>query len=93
MKHGERGYTYRIAKKAVELRRGDRSISIGHGKFVSGVGRMRVGRVQGEVDATDLAIAIIMETVDTSALSTLGALFAAPAAFLFRPRRDGGTPC
>ncbi|WP_405944085.1 hypothetical protein OG372_21150 [Streptomyces sp. NBC_01020] len=93
MKHRDRDYTYGIAKKVVELRRGDRSISIGNGKFVSGIGRMRFGRVQGEVDATDLAIAIIMETVDTSALSTLGALFAAPATFLFRPRRDEGTPC
>ncbi|WP_405562202.1 hypothetical protein [Streptomyces sp. NBC_01180] len=93
MKHRDRDYTYGIANKAVELRRGDRSITIGRGKFVSGIGRMRAGCVQGEVDATDLAIAIIMETVDTSALSTLGALFAAPATFLFGPRRDGGTPC
>ncbi|WP_328329951.1 MULTISPECIES: hypothetical protein [unclassified Streptomyces] len=93
VKHRDRDYTYGIANKVVELRRGDRAIFIGRGKFVSGLGRMRSGRVQGDVDATDLAIALVLEVVDTSALSTLGALLAAPATFLFRPRRDGGTPC
>lgn len=91
MKHRDRIYTYGVFGKVVKLRRGDSSVKIERGRFVPGVGRMRVGHVRGELDATDLGMALVLEVVDTSALSTAGALFAAPLNLLFGRRPDGGS--
>ncbi|MFE2373914.1 hypothetical protein [Streptomyces sp. NPDC059398] len=92
MKHRQHIYEYMIMKKEAHLRRGeDVAIAMRRGSYVPNVGGTRIGRVNGDANATDLAIAIIMETVDTSALSTLDALLAAPVNFLFRRRQDGGS--
>ncbi|MFE9116773.1 hypothetical protein [Streptomyces sp. NPDC007172] len=47
-------------------------------------------RVEGDADATDLAIALVLEEVDRSALSLSGALFAVPRNVLFGRSRDEG---
>lgn len=58
-----------------------------------GGGPVRYGKVEGESDATDLAIALILEEVDKNCLTTSGALLSLPGRLLFGGRyRDEGTP-
>ncbi|MET7936465.1 hypothetical protein [Streptomyces sp. NPDC005322] len=42
------------------------------------------------MDAVDLAIAIVLEQVDTSCLTLTGALLAIPPNFLFKGGKDEG---
>jgi hypothetical protein len=54
-------------------------VTLHRGGHISEVGGTRVGKVEGESDSTDLAIAIVLEEVDRSVLTTSGALMAIPA--------------
>jgi hypothetical protein len=86
----DRQYTYRSAgqgKDAV-LSRGPVTVTIGRAVGKSEV--ERVGQVEGSADATDLAIAIIFEQVDTACLTLAGALLSIPRNFLLGNGRDEG---
>ncbi|MFJ3195197.1 hypothetical protein ACIPJQ_21555 [Streptomyces griseoviridis] len=48
-----------------------------------GGGPVRYGKVEGESDATDLAIALVLEEVDKNCLTTSGALLSLPGRLLF----------
>nr|WSX50419.1 hypothetical protein OG409_16560 [Streptomyces sp. NBC_00974] len=85
----DRQYTYVTGGDCVLAREGA-SVSLRNGRVVRGVGGTRVGKADGDVDPTDLAIAIVLELVDTSALSTIGALLALPESIFTTPRRDEG---
>ncbi|MFG2949092.1 hypothetical protein [Streptomyces adustus] len=94
MTYRERSYTYTSygPMKQARLKREGVTVTIDRGRYISKVGGTRVGKAEGEADATDLAIAIVLEEVDRSALTTSGALLAIPANFLFGRGRDEGTP-
>ncbi|MFI6247151.1 hypothetical protein [Streptomyces sp. NPDC051016] len=86
----DRQYTYKSAGQGKEavLRRGDATVTID--RAVGRPGVERVGRSTGELDATDLAVAIVLEQVDTSCLTLTGALLAIPRGFLLGNGRDEG---
>ncbi|MFJ6798520.1 hypothetical protein [Streptomyces sp. NPDC091268] len=89
-----RGRRYRYVSggdwRDARLSRDGVGVSIRNGRDIPGVGWGRIGRAEGDVDATDLAIAIVLEMVDRSALSTLNALLGLPGHLLFGRTRDGG---
>ncbi|WP_328537319.1 hypothetical protein [Streptomyces sp. NBC_00344] len=89
--HRERFYTYSSVNRKSQLRREGAVISIGHWKHVPKSGVTKAGCAEGEVDAVDLAIALVLEEVDTSALSSVGAQLLAPWGLLFGRQRDGGS--
>ncbi|MEV0981301.1 hypothetical protein [Streptomyces sp. NPDC049915] len=86
----DRQYTYRSAGQGKEavLSRGPVTITIDRAVGKPGVERM--GRAEGGADATDLAIAIVFEQVDTACLTLTGALLAIPKGFLMGNGRDEG---
>ncbi|MFD7873048.1 hypothetical protein ACFV5G_02775 [Streptomyces sp. NPDC059766] len=94
MTYRERSYTYTSfgPMKQAQLKRDGVTVTIDRGRYIPKVGGTRAGKAEGEADATDLAIAIVLEEVDRSALTTGGALLAIPANFLFGRGRDEGTP-
>ncbi|WP_406013692.1 hypothetical protein OG520_16815 [Streptomyces sp. NBC_00984] len=90
--HRERHYLYTSAGETREARlhREGSTVTLDRGRFVSHVGGFRMGKAEGDVDTTDLAIALVLEEVDRSALSITGALFAIPRNVLFGRQRDEG---
>ncbi|MFD9356749.1 hypothetical protein [Streptomyces sp. NPDC060031] len=88
----DRSYKYTGDLGSVaRLTREGATVSFTQGRFVRGIGLARVGKTEGAVDAVDLAIAIVLETVDRSCMSTTGALFAIPFNFLFGRSASEGT--
>ncbi|MFD9307484.1 hypothetical protein ACFWCB_33230 [Streptomyces sp. NPDC060048] len=85
----DRQYTYVTGGDCVLAREGA-TVSLRNGRVVRGVGGTRLGTAVGDVDPTDLAVAIVLELVDTSALSTISALLAIPESIFTTPRRDEG---
>jgi len=88
---GDREYTYTsTGSYAFELRRDKARVVSSQGKWVREAGGWyRHGAVQGGVDETDLAVALVFEAVDVSWLSVGGALWSAPFRLL-SPQSDGG---
>lgn len=91
--HRDRSYTYRSGGYGTDARltREGAIVSFTKGRLAGRVGRTRIGQAEGEVDAVDLAIATVLEVVDTEAMSTTGALLALPFNFLFGRTRDEGS--
>ncbi|MEV7525063.1 hypothetical protein [Streptomyces sp. NPDC091371] len=85
----DRQYTYVTGRDCVLAREGA-TVSLRYGRVVRGVGATKLGTAAGEVDPTDLAVAIVLELVDTSALSTIGALLSIPESIFFTPSRGEG---
>lgn len=92
IRHQGHAYTYEAAGWTARLRRDGLDVTTGRGRYIPEVGGTRVGRVEGDATATDLALALVLEEVDTSVLTTSGALFAIPLRFLFGRQRDEGSP-
>lgn len=88
--HRDRSYTYSGAYyRDSRLSRDGATVSLKNGPDVR-VSATRIGKAEGEVDAMDLSIAIVLEMVDRSALSTLNSLLALPEYLLFgRGRIEG----
>ncbi|MFD4764627.1 hypothetical protein ACFWOJ_39295 [Streptomyces sp. NPDC058439] len=88
----ERHYTYVSGGdfKEARLHREKATVTMGRGRHVPRTGGTRIGKAEGDVDATDLAIVLVLEKVDKSALTTSGALLAVPMNFLFGRQRDEG---
>ncbi|MFF9097231.1 hypothetical protein ACF1AX_29425 [Streptomyces sp. NPDC014802] len=86
----DRQYSYRSAGQGKEavLTRGPVTVTID--RAVGRPGVERVGRADGGADATDLAIAIVFEQVDTACLTLTGALLAIPRNLLMGNGRDEG---
>ncbi|MET9081528.1 hypothetical protein ABZX77_06425 [Streptomyces sp. NPDC004237] len=91
MHHQGFRYQYTSAKGTARLERDGAKVTMGRGRYIRGVGGTRVGQAEGDVTATDLAIALVLEEVDTAVLTTGGALLAIPMNFLFGRQRDEGT--
>jgi hypothetical protein len=91
---GGREYTYARTGRSggLELRRGEDRVTLTDGEPVGGAGsrRRRKGAVRGGVDATDLAVALVLEETGTSSLSVGGALMSAPFRALMNPGDGGG---
>ncbi|MET9253172.1 hypothetical protein [Streptomyces sp. NPDC003717] len=95
MRYRGRRYTYTSSgmSKEAELNRKGARVRLDRGRYLpeSG-GGTRVGEAGGdELDATDLAIALVLEEVDRSALTISGALLAVPMNFLFGRGRGEST--
>ncbi|MGW8328146.1 hypothetical protein ACWGLE_09625 [Streptomyces sp. NPDC055897] len=94
MRWGGRQYTYRSTGpsgpgREATLQREGASVTIR--RAVGKVGIERTGCAQGDVDATDLAIAVVFEPTDTSALTLSGTLLDASIGILgFRDTRGDG---
>ncbi|MEU6380035.1 hypothetical protein [Streptomyces sp. NPDC046909] len=90
IRHLDRAYTYRSAGEGKEavLSRGPVSVRID--RAVGKPGVERAGAAEGGADATDLAIALVFEQVDTASLTLTGALLAIPRNFLMGNGRDEG---
>ncbi|MFG1805519.1 hypothetical protein [Streptomyces sp. NPDC049040] len=87
----DREYTYAsTGSHAVELRRGGNRVTLTNGKWDRELGRYRHGTVHGDVDETDLAIALVFEKVDVSSLSVGGVLANAPIRLLTTSGDGGG---
>ncbi|MER7841354.1 hypothetical protein ABTY98_37100 [Streptomyces sp. NPDC096040] len=84
-------YRYTSAGGAAHLERDGAKVTMGRGRYIRGVGGTRQGKAEGDVTATDLAIALVLEEVDKTVLTTGGALLAIPMNFLFGRQRDEGT--
>ncbi|MFR0358966.1 hypothetical protein [Streptomyces sediminimaris] len=89
--HLGRSYTYTAAGGTAHLKGDGVEIAIGRGRYIPGLGATRLGRVEGDASATDLAIALVLEEVETAVLTTSGALLAVPMNLLFGRQRDEGT--
>ncbi|MFF3154367.1 hypothetical protein [Streptomyces sp. NPDC057910] len=88
----DRHYTYSVTGSAEDVRFSGDSATIAttRGRRVPVNSGCRRVKVQGDADATDLAIALVLEEVDRSVLSLTGALFALPRNVLFGRSRDEG---
>ncbi len=88
----ERRYTYSVTGGSGDARLGRDGVTITttRGRPVPMTSGTRRVKVEGDADTTDLAIALVLEQVDRSALSLSGALFAAPMNVLFGRSRDEG---
>ncbi|MER5598528.1 hypothetical protein [Streptomyces sp. NPDC002265] len=89
----DRSYTYTSTgyAKPSRLVRDGVEITVGPGSAESPRDRgVRSGFAVGAVDSVDLAIALIFEAVDTSALTLGGALASAPFALMRPHPRNGG---
>ncbi|MGW3494268.1 hypothetical protein [Streptomyces sp. NPDC001020] len=71
-----RSYEYSVAgfEKGATLRRSDVLITLTRGKNSAGKGMSSFGTAIGDVDAVDLALAIVFEEVDTMELTPSGAV-------------------
>ncbi|WP_328311139.1 hypothetical protein OG432_13525 [Streptomyces sp. NBC_00442] len=91
---GERSYVYRSTGPSgpgrdVTLRRPGAVVTIR--RAVGHLGIERTGTAEGSVDATDLAVALVLEPADTSALTRAGTLLDASIGILgFRDTRGDG---
>lgn len=84
--HEGREYVYSVeglGKPAVLEREGVR-VTLEPGRFVPPAGNASTGTATGPVDAVDLAIAIVLEEVDTDVLTLGGAALSAPFALMQR---------
>ncbi|MFE0672608.1 hypothetical protein [Streptomyces sp. NPDC058867] len=82
-----REYVYSVEGlgKPRVLERADVKVAMESGQFVPGAdGTMSAGTVTGPVDAVDLAIALVLEQVDTDALTLGGAIASSPFALMQR---------
>jgi hypothetical protein len=88
--HLDRHYTYTSTGQGREavLRRASARVTIDRAVGKSGV--ERAGRAEGDLDATDLAIALVLEQVDTACLTLAGALLSIPRNLLLGNGRDEG---
>ncbi|WP_447038397.1 hypothetical protein [Streptomyces sp. DSM 118878] len=68
--------------KAKVLERAGVRVAVEPGQFVPAAGTMRAGSATGPVDAVDLAIAIVLEAVDTDVLTLGGTALSSPFALL-----------
>ncbi|MFR9795397.1 hypothetical protein ACL02U_05720 [Streptomyces sp. MS06] len=86
----DRQYTYRSGGSGREavLSRGPVRVTIDGVTGKAGVERS--GSAEGGADATDLAVAIVFEQVDTACLTLSGALLAIPRNLLMGNGRDEG---
>jgi hypothetical protein len=91
MSHQGSRYRYTAAKGTTHLEREGSAVTLGRGRYIPKVGGARLGKAEGDVNAKDLAIALVLEEVDTAVLTTGGALLAIPMNFLFGRQRDEGT--
>lgn len=82
--YGERGYTYTVQDLGMVriLEREGVRVSITPGRHVPPATTFSEGTATGPVDAVDLAIAIVLEEVDTDVLTLGGALSSSPFALL-----------
>ncbi|MFI6247150.1 hypothetical protein [Streptomyces sp. NPDC051016] len=87
MHHQGFRYQYTSAKGTARLERDGANVTMGRGRYIRGVGGTRLGRAEGDVTATDLAIALVLEVVDTEVLTIAGALLAIPMNLLFGRQR------
>ncbi|MFJ7626589.1 hypothetical protein ACIQZN_08880 [Streptomyces sp. NPDC097595] len=73
--HQGRAYAYIVTgnRKGAVLRRAGADITIAREKSTSGRGLNSVGTATGDVDAVDLALAVVFEEVDTFDLTSFGA--------------------
>jgi hypothetical protein len=81
-----REYVYSVAELGgvAVLKRDDVRVSIGPGRHVPPATTFRAGTATGPVDAVDLAIAIVLEEVDTDVLTLGGAVMSSPFALMQR---------
>ncbi|WP_244328903.1 hypothetical protein [Streptomyces marokkonensis] len=84
--HQGRQYIYSIESLGMKriLEREGVRVSIGPGRHVPPATTYSAGTATGPVDALDLAIAIVLEEVDTDALTLAGTALSAPFALLQR---------
>ncbi|MGC5564977.1 hypothetical protein ACPYPG_19350 [Streptomyces sp. FR-108] len=68
--------------KAKVLARGGIRITMEPGRFIPSAGTVRAGTATGPADAVDLAIAIVLEEVDTDVLTLGGAALSSPFALM-----------
>ena len=68
--------------KAKVLERAGVRVAVEPGQFVPAAGTMRAGSATGPVDAVDLAIAVVLEAVDTDVLTLGGTALSSPFALL-----------
>ncbi|MFJ8336681.1 hypothetical protein [Streptomyces sp. NPDC094437] len=93
----DRKYTYTSLgfRKQAQLKREGVTVTLNTGPWAPEKKRspVRFGKAEGDVDATDLAIALVLEEVDSGCLTTSGALLAIPGRILFGSGyRDEGMP-
>ncbi|MFJ8336682.1 hypothetical protein [Streptomyces sp. NPDC094437] len=91
----DRRYTYTSfgSLKQAQLNRDGVSVTLDSGPWdPEKRERTRFGKVEGDADATDLAIVLVLEEVSKSCLTTSGALMAIPGKVLFGRYRDEGIP-
>ncbi|MGW2817728.1 hypothetical protein [Streptomyces sp. NPDC001415] len=88
----DRPYAYTVTGSSGDARLSGDGVTITttRGRPVPMTSGSRMVKVEGDADTTDLAIALVLEKVDRSALSLSGALFAAPMNVLFGRSRDEG---
>ncbi|MFE2050354.1 hypothetical protein ACFXAS_17825 [Streptomyces sp. NPDC059459] len=84
--YGSREYVYssRGLGKANVLERGDVRVSIELGRQIPPAALARAGTAIGAVDSVDLAMAIVLEEVDTDVLTLGGTAMSSPFALLQR---------
>ncbi|MFJ2819419.1 hypothetical protein [Streptomyces sp. NPDC087294] len=86
----DRQYTYKSGGQGKEAVLSRGSVTVTIDRAVGRQGVERVGKAEGEADATDLAMALIFEQVDTACLTLTGALLAIPRNFLLGNGKDEG---
>ncbi|WP_428935162.1 hypothetical protein [Streptomyces sp. ACT015] len=95
LRFGERHYKYTSFgyMRQARLTRDEVTVTLDTPDWKKGEGGpVRYGKVEGEADATDLAIALVLEEVDKYALTATGALMSIPSRVLFgRGNRDEGS--
>lgn len=81
-----REYVYSVEElgSVAVLKREGVRVSIGPGRHVPPATTFRAGTATGPVDAVDLAIAIVLEEVDTDVLTLGGAVMSSPFALMQR---------
>ncbi|MFE4858962.1 hypothetical protein [Streptomyces sp. NPDC056670] len=88
----ERAYTYTVirADRTFVLERSGVNVTLDRAAETGGKGWKYVGTASEGTDAVDVALAIILQEVDTSALTSVGAASAAVNAVLSPRRAEGG---
>ncbi|MFJ3235962.1 hypothetical protein [Streptomyces sp. NPDC086787] len=83
--HDGRRYRYTSTgnHRSAELVRDGVRVAIGRGRHHADTGSTRAGKAEGPVDSTDLAIALVLDVVNTELLTLGGTLLSAPRRFLF----------
>lgn len=80
----DREYVYSVAGlgKAKVLERGDVQVTMESGQYIPSAGTVCTGTATGPFDAVDLAVAIVLEEVDTDVLTLGGAVMSSPFAVM-----------